>query len=82
MSEVTITPGKKREYTLTDGALSIFSYELMQRIPNTPIQTCALLQLLLEHKEEIEAAAQEQEHQEAQPKQPKTYEERINDLFS
>lgn len=82
MSEVTITPGKGREYTLTDGTLTVFSYDLMKAVKNTPIQTRALLQLLLDHQDEIEAAAQEQERQEAHPTQPRTINQRINDLFS
>ena len=82
MSSSTISAGNNREYTLQDGAVTIFSYELMQGVTNTPIQTRALLEFLLAHTEEIETLAHVQEQQEHQARHPRSIDQRIHDLFT
>jgi hypothetical protein len=72
-----------REFTFEQGGVSIFSYDLMQRIPLDAVQTLTLLDnMLFPLREEIVKAAQAQKQQEHQPQEEKTIQQRIDNLFS
>ncbi len=69
------------EFYVENGSVTVFTYDLMKAIPFDPSQTLALYSLLDTHKNEIEKAADAQ-HTKVPNPQPRTLEERIDNLFS
>jgi len=73
------------EYSISDAAdskLQIFSTATMGSTFYTAQETLDLLHFLEAHQAEIEAKAKQQAQTAQQPKQSKSIEQRINDLFS
>ena len=73
------------EYSIpnaADSTLQIFSTETMSRNLYSAQETLDLLHFLEAHQAEIEAKAKQQAQTAQQPKQSKSIEQRINDLFS
>lgn len=73
------------EYSIpdtSDSTLQIFSMKTMSTTLYSAQETLDLLHFLEAHQAEIEAKAKQQAQTAQQPKQSKSIEQRINDLFS